>query len=96
MSEAGDPGGGDIINDFSQTEGDKIDLSGFTGNFQFLGFQNRFEPDAFQGSGTPSIKYITFGPDVFIIGDSNGDGVRDFSIGFRNITFTFEASDFIL
>ncbi len=88
-------GNADIITDFSQEDGDVIDLSAidavsggdddaftFTGGSEFTGVAGEL---------------ITFtdGEDTFVAGDVNGDGVADFQIRLEGL-YDLTAGDFVL
>ncbi|MBO3762535.1 calcium-binding protein [Ciceribacter sp. L1K22] len=73
--------GRDVIEDFSRSQGDRIDLSAIdastksSGNqaFSFIGEK------AFTGKAG-ELRYVNSGGDTFIYGDVNGDKTSDFSI----------------
>lgn len=67
-------GNRDIIFDYSQLEGDKIDLSGFAGTFDFLG------TGAFTGGANPEVRYDFDGTNTIVKVDANHDTVTDFEI----------------
>lgn len=82
-------GNRDIIWDFSQSEGDKINLSAFAGTFAFLGTA------AFTGGAAPEVRYATEGSNTIISVNANNDTTTDFEIQLNgNIALT--ASDFLL
>lgn len=86
----------DRITDFSTADGDKISLAaidakaGTTANdaFTFIGTQ------AFHHIAG-ELHYTVVGSDSIVSGDTNGDGIADFSIVLSNVT-TLHATDFIL
>jgi serralysin len=87
---------GDKILDFSQTEKDRIDVSGMDANSVVSGEQ------AFTFIGTAAfsdkagqLRYQVTSGDTIIQGDINGDGVRDFSI-ILDASVTLKVGDFIL
>jgi len=87
---------GDKILDFSQTEKDRIDLSGMDANSVVSGNQ------AFTFIGTAAfsdkagqLRYQVASGDTIIQGDINGDGVRDFSI-VLDASVNLKVGDFIL
>jgi serralysin len=86
----------DTIYDFSQGQGDRIDLSGIDARsstgandaFTFIG-EKAFTKVAGQ------LRYLNKDGDTYLYGDVNGDGVADFSVRF-NKTIDFVKGDFIL
>ena len=85
----------DRIADFSQSDGDKINLSpidaitgGSDNAFSFIGSA------AFTGVAG-QLRYDYSGSDTMIYGDVNGDGVADFAVQLTG-TFTLLSSDFLL
>jgi serralysin len=79
----------DRITDFSQAEGDVIDISTFSGTYAFRG------DGGLLSGGGKQITYHFGGGDTVIEGDSNGDGVADFRLLLTgNIPLT--ANDFLL
>lgn len=89
-------GGADRITDFSQADGDRIDLSVIdasttaAGNNAFTWIGN----GAFSGAGG-QLRYLHEAGNTYVEGDRNGDGAADFAIrldGIINLT----ASDFAL
>jgi Ca2+-binding RTX toxin-like protein len=90
----------DVILDFSRTEKDRIDLSAIDANAALAGDQ----PFTFLGTGAftkvaGQLNYTEFTADAqkydLIEGDTNGDGVADFSIRV-GYGLTYAKSDFIL
>jgi hypothetical protein len=82
----GDP---DRINDFSQSQADKIDLAGITGGSgSFIGTA------AFTGDAG-EVRYEAGATDTQIYIDSNGDGSADAQIRLIGVV-TLTASDFVL
>lgn len=86
----------DMIYDFSQSQGDRIDLSGIDARsststndaFTFIG-EKAFTKVAGQ------LRYVNGDGDTFLYGDVNGDGVADFSVRLDK-TIDFVKGDFIL
>jgi Ca2+-binding RTX toxin-like protein len=91
-----DAAGCDIITQFDQADGDRIDLSGLDANsllegdqgFSFLG------NGAFTGSAG-ELRYYQASSNTYVQGDLNGDGVGDFLIQL-NGSETLQASDFLI
>jgi Ca2+-binding RTX toxin-like protein len=88
----------DIIYDFSTAEGDKIDLTGVDANTNVAGDQ------AFSFLGTGAFTkhagelrtiYDATGDQSLVLGDTNGDGVADFTFWMKHVS-SFTASDFAL
>lgn len=82
-------GNRDIITDFSQAQGDKIDLSAFTGTFAFLG------TGAFTGGANAEVRYFDDGTNTIVQVDANHDGTADFEIQ-ANGHIAFASGDFVL
>ena len=89
----------DIIRDFSQADGDKIDLSGIdaiTGGsdnaFTFLG---TLAAPTFTNNAGELLAVNTVGGQTVVWGDVDGDGVRDFTFVLDG-TLTLTTGDFIL
>jgi Ca2+-binding RTX toxin-like protein len=88
--------GRDTINDFSRTQGDKIDLKAIDAStklggdqaFKFIGSQ------AFHKTAG-ELRYEIKSGDTFVLGDINGDGSADFSI-MLDRSLAMLKSDFIL
>lgn len=86
----------DMIYDFSQSQGDRIDLSGIDARsststndaFTFIG-EKAFTKVAGQ------LRYLNNDGDTFLYGDVNGDGIADFSVRLDK-TIDFVKGDFIL
>ncbi|MBV1916948.1 MAG: M10 family metallopeptidase C-terminal domain-containing protein [Sphingomonadaceae bacterium] len=85
----------DRIEDFSQSEGDRIDLSAIDAlsgagdnAFRFIG------KAGFTGNGG-ELRYADFADHLMITGDTNGDAFADFAIRLDDIA-TISASGFIL
>lgn len=79
----------DWILDFSQSDGDVIQLTGIIDTaFKFV------DTAAFSGV-QPELRYEFIGGDTMIYGDSNGDAVTDFALRLTG-TITLTADDFIL
>jgi len=88
--------GRDVIVDFRHSEADKISLSGIDAKTDVAGNQ------AFDFIGTAAfshhsgeLRYSTANGNVYVYGDTNGDGNADFSVKLENIT-SIVAGDFIL
>lgn len=86
----------DVISDFNAAQGDRIDLRPFDAvvgtatndAFTFIGVA------AFSGTAG-ELRAIASGPRMLIFGDTNGDGVADFSIRLENVA-AITAADFFL
>ncbi|WP_404710162.1 M10 family metallopeptidase C-terminal domain-containing protein [Sphingomonas sp. MMS24-J13] len=98
VADFGTAGRLDIIYDFSRAEGDKIDLGGVDANTNLAGDQ------AFSFLGTSSFTkhagelrsaYDATNDQSLVLGDTNGDGVADFSFWVKHVS-SFVASDFNL
>jgi Ca2+-binding RTX toxin-like protein len=88
--------GVDRINDFSQAEGDVIDLSDIDANPATF-FNDTFR---FMGAGAFSgfageLRYAVSGGVTTIAGDTNGDKIADFTIRMSG-TISLNANDFVL
>jgi Ca2+-binding RTX toxin-like protein len=86
----------DTIVDFSQAQGDKIELHGFKDGGKWAGFLD-FEfigGNAFTGQ-EGEVHFAQVGSDTWISGDTDGDAIADFQIK-CNGTINFTANDFIL
>ena len=86
-----------VIHDFSQSDGDKIDLSGL--NIKVGGV---FADEAFDWIGTAAfrgtageLRYLNFLGKTYISGDVDGNGVGDFNL-VLNTSVTLTGADFIL
>jgi Ca2+-binding RTX toxin-like protein len=79
----------DIIRDFSQDEGDQIDVSAFKGKFDFIGKNGKFSGDA------KEIKYSYKKGATIVKLDSNADGKVDMKVKLTDKIALTEA-DFIL
>jgi Ca2+-binding RTX toxin-like protein/subtilisin-like proprotein convertase family protein len=88
----GDSGTGsgnrDIITDFSQSDGDLIDLSEFSGAFTFLG------TSTFTGTAHEA-RYTQTGGNTIISVDADGNNSADFEIQLAGL-HTLVAADFVL
>ena len=82
-------GARDIITDFKHSEGDRIDLSAFTGTFKFLG------TGAFTGGANPELRFMDDGTNTIVQVDANHDKATDFEIQI-NGHVTLASSDFVL
>ena len=87
ITESPDAAGRDRITDFVQGE-DEVDVSAIAA-FTFIGGA------AFDGSGNAELRFVQNAAGTFttVHGDSDGNGVVDFQIGF-NGAFTLTAADF--
>ena len=87
--------GVDTIMDFSHVQLDKIDLSGIDANttlggdqaFTFIG------ASAFHGVAG-ELRFVVAGGNTTVLGDTNGDGVADFTLNLNAVT-TLVSGDFI-
>jgi Ca2+-binding RTX toxin-like protein len=91
-----DGGGVDTITDFSTAQGDQIDLTGIDANTTVAGDQ------AFTFIGTAAfhnvageLRYVVVGANVTVTGDTNGDGVADFTLNLTGVS-SLTSSDFLL
>ena len=88
--------GRDLIQDFSQMQGDRIDLhvidadTGATGNQAFV-----FIGTAAFGRHAGEVRSASLGATTLVSGDVDGDGAADFSILLRG-ALTLQGNDFIL
>ncbi len=90
------PGGSDTIQDFSNTERDRINLAAVDANslvvkdqaFNFIG------TSAFQNVAG-QLRYEEINGVIYVMGDTNGDGTADFAIGIANFV-SLVALDFVL
>lgn len=85
--EATTGGLGDLIRDFSQTDGDLIDLSQF-GSLNFVG------TDAFSNTAG-ELRYEASDSMTTVFGDLDGDGIVDFHIQLTG-SISLAASDFLI
>ncbi len=85
----------DIITDFSESDGDKIQLTRID---ERVGHKHEaplhLAGDAFTHTAGELIQYIDSNHNTIIAGDLNGDGVADFEIKLHGV-HTLTASDFI-
>jgi Ca2+-binding RTX toxin-like protein len=91
-----DGGGVDTIADFSTADGDKIDLTGIDADTTQAGDQ------AFTFIGTSAfhnvageLRYIVVAGGVTVLGDTNGDGIADFTLNVHGPT-SLASTDFLL
>jgi Ca2+-binding RTX toxin-like protein len=91
-----DGGGVDTITDFSTAQGDVIDLTGIDANTTVAGDQ------AFTFIGTAAfhnvageLRYVVVGANVTVTGDTNGDGVADFTLNLTGVQ-SLASTDFLL
>ena len=78
----------DIITDFSQAQSDKIDLSGFEGDFEFK--------NAASFTGTAhEVNYAQVSGNTIVSVDADGNGALDFQIELTGL-YTLTANDFVL
>ena len=89
--------GRDYISDFSQAQGDIIDLSAIDANTSAAGDQafNFIGALAFSGAAGELRSVVSLGDRRLVYGDINGDAVADFAILVRSVT-PLQASDFTL
>jgi Ca2+-binding RTX toxin-like protein len=86
----------DIITDFDQSAGDRIDLSrldadsGTGGNQAFV-----FVGDAAFSGAAGELHYVQAGGRTFVEGDTDGDGLADFAIRLTS-TVDLASADFVL
>ncbi|WP_156424974.1 calcium-binding protein [Novosphingobium fuchskuhlense] len=86
----------DMITDFSRTQGDKIDLSAIDANTVLAGDQafTFINKQLFHGVAG-ELRFTTASGVTAISGDTDGDGVADFTINLLNFA-TPVAADFVL
>jgi len=82
-------GNNDIITDFSQAQGDTLDLSAFAHDYSFIG------NSAFTNTGHGQINFSQVGGGTFVGIDSNGDGTLDSQIELAGL-HTLTSQDFVL
>ncbi len=87
----------DRINDFSQAEGDTIDLGAVDAD-SLTGGDQAF---TFIGTGAftntaGELRYQLVNTNVFVYGDTNGDGIADFMIRLANFTAPLTEGDFVI
>jgi Ca2+-binding RTX toxin-like protein len=88
--------GRDAIMDFSQAQGDKIDVSPIDANTTVTGDQAFAFISAAAFSGTPGeLRTEVINGNTLVSGDVNGNGVADFAILVRGVA-PLQASDFNL
>jgi serralysin len=86
----------DMIYDFSQSQGDKIDLSTIDANLDVSGNQAfTFIGERAFSNKAGELRYINNGGDTFLYGDVNGDGTFDLAIRLDK-TIEFVRGDFVL
>ena len=88
--------GYDWINDFSRADGDKICVNSIDAN------ANTAIEDKFAWRGAEAfthhageLRYAITGGNTYVYGDTNGDGVADFTIALHG-TITLQATDFVM
>ncbi|KQR68835.1 M10 family metallopeptidase [Rhizobium sp. Leaf341] len=86
----------DLITDFSGAAGDRIDVSGIDANIVIGGVQHfsLIGGDAFSKTAG-QLRYVTLSASSFVYGDTNGDGVADFTIAFDDAV-AFRSEFFIV
>lgn len=86
----------DIVADFDQMEGDKINVRQIDANVGAVGDQNFtfIGADAFTGTAG-QIRYLHAGKNTFVEGDTDGDGAADFVIRLDGL-IDLTAADFVL
>jgi Ca2+-binding RTX toxin-like protein len=86
----------DVITDFSQSDGDLIDLARLDAMKSVSGNQAfRFIDDASFSGSAGELRYSASGDGTIVEGDCNGDGRADFQIELRG-TYQLAADDFVL
>jgi Ca2+-binding RTX toxin-like protein len=89
-------GGQTTILDFSEAQGDKINVHAIDANTALAGDQNfHFIGTAAFSHTAGELHYTVVGSDAYVSGDVNGDGVADFTIHLANV-HSLMSSDFIL
>lgn len=85
----------DLILDFRSAQRDKIVLTPMDANSRAAGNQNftYIEDDAF-GGRAGELRFESLAGGILVMGDTNGDRVADFQIGFQGV-FSIAASDFL-
>ena len=90
------PEGEDLVYDFSQADGDRLDLSLIDADTALAG-DNTFTfigEDAFTGTAG-QLRFMAAGSDTWLVGDTNGDGTADLKIVLRG-SVTLTATDIVL
>lgn len=83
-------GNRDIITDFSQADGDKIALTGFSEQIRVIG------TSAFSSDGLTEMRWYNDSGDAVVAIDWGGDGSADFEIQLTGVTHTnLSISDFL-
>ena len=88
--------GYDWINDFSRADGDKICVNSIDANAN-TAIEDKFAwrgADAFTHHAG-ELRYAITGGNTYVYGDTNGDGVADFTIALHGAV-TLQATDFIM
>ncbi|MBM6596604.1 family 16 glycosylhydrolase [Microvirga pudoricolor] len=86
----------DLIQDFSQAQGDRIDMSGLDANAALVGDQAFSFIGAAAFSGTAGeLRASSAGDRTLVRGDVNGDGLADFIVALKGAV-TLAATDFVL
>lgn len=84
------------IRDFSHAQGDKIDFSGVDADSLTDGDQAfSFIGNAAFGNHAGELRYEIVRSNAFVSGDTNGDGVADFTIRLDHVA-TLDVTDFVL
>ncbi len=88
--------GVDTIIDFSHAQSDKIDLSGVDANTTLGGDQGFvfIGASAFHDVAG-ELRFVVSGSNTTVMGDTNGDGVADFTLNLTGVT-TLVSGDFLL
>ncbi|EYR83447.1 calcium-binding protein [Shinella sp. 838] len=88
--------GRDMISDFSEGSGDKIDLSAIDASTKSGGNQTfKFVGDGGFHKKAGELRFKQYESETYVYGDTNGDGKADFAIGFSGL-IDFTKADFIL
>ena len=88
--------GYDWINDFSRADGDKICVNSIDANAN-TAIEDKFawrSADAFTHHAG-ELRYAITGGNTYVYGDTNGDGVADFTIALHG-AIALQATDFIM
>lgn len=86
----------DLITDFDRTQGDKVDLAAIDANINLAGDQGfRFLGTAGFSKRAGELRYEYSKNVTLVHGDTNGDGIADFTIEFSR-KIALNADDFLL
>jgi serralysin len=93
---AGASASGGMITDFSHAQADVIDLSGVDADSTLAGDQAfTFIGTAAFHSVAGELRFALSGTSIVLSGDTNGDGIADFTLTLSGVT-TVAGGDFVL